>query len=76
MNWNARLRNKTFWVALVSAIVVLTQQLGLNIFPDNWEAILNSLLTIFMILGIVIDPTTAGIKDNDANEEVKELGTE
>lgn len=65
MNWKSRLQNKTFWVALISAVVVLSRQLGVNIFPDNWADIMNSLLTILMILGIVIDPTTSGITDKE-----------
>ena len=64
IDWKARIRNKTFWVSLASAIVLLTQQLGLTIFPSNWSDILNTILTIFIILGIVIDPSTAGISDN------------
>lgn len=63
INWKVRLQNKAFWVALVSAVVLLTQQLGLNIFPSNWTEILNSLLGILTILGIVIDPSTEGISD-------------
>lgn len=68
MDWQSRLTNKTFWVALVSAVVLLTQQLGLNIFPDNWADILNTVLTILMILGIVIDPTTQGITDKSKED--------
>lgn len=68
MDWQSRLTNKTFWVALVSAVVLLTQQLGLNIFPDNWADILNTILTILMILGIVIDPTTQGITDKSKED--------
>ena len=63
INWKARLTNKTFWVAIVSAIVLLTQQLGLSIFPGNWADILNTVLTILIILGIVVDPSTNGISD-------------
>lgn len=63
INWKARLTNKTFWVALSSAIVLLCQQLGLNIFPDNIHEIINTLLLIFTILGVVIDPSTNGITD-------------
>ena len=37
INWKSRLTNKTFWVAIVSAVVLLTQQLGINIFPSNWS---------------------------------------
>lgn len=63
MKWKARLRNKAFWVALSSAIVLLTQQLGLNLFPDNIHEIINTVLLIFTILGVVIDPTTPGVTD-------------
>ena len=63
MNWKARFRNKTFWVALMSAIVVLTQQLGLDIFPDNIMEIVNTVLMILVILGVVVNPTTDGITD-------------
>ena len=64
INWKARFTNKTFLVAMVSSIVLLTQQLGLNIFPENWTEIFNTILTIFILFGIVIDPSTAGISDS------------
>lgn len=64
INWKARLTNKTFWVAIVSAIVLLTQQLGYNFFPSNWADVLNSILGICIILGIVVDTSTEGIGDN------------
>lgn len=63
INWNARLKNKSFWVAIVSALVLLSQQLGFNIFPSNWSDILNTILTIFILLGIVVDTSTEGISD-------------
>ena len=68
MNWKSRIRNKTFWVALTSAIVLLTQQLGLNIFPDNIGDIINTLLLIFTILGVIVDPTTPSILDEEKGE--------
>ena len=74
INWKARLTNKTFWVAIVSAIVLLTQQLGLNIFPSNWEDILNTVLTIFIILGIVVDTSTTGISDEVVTDIVETVG--
>lgn len=63
MNWNARFRNKTFWVALSSAIILLFQQIGWNVFPANIGEIVNTILTIFVILGVVVDPTTSGVTD-------------
>lgn len=63
MDWKARFRNKTFWLALMSAIVLLTQQLGLDIFPDNIMEIANTILLIFVILGVIADPSTQGFLD-------------
>lgn len=73
IDWKTRFTNKTFLIAIISAIVLLSQQLGLNIFPNNWEEILNTILTIFILLGIVIDPSTAGISDSkDSNSKTTE----
>lgn len=72
INWKARLTNKAFWISIVSAIVLLTQQLGLNIFPDNWSDLLNTILTIFILLGIVVDPSTTGISDKKETDIISE----
>lgn len=63
INWKVRFTNKSFLIAIASAIVLLSQQLGLNIFPSNWSEIFSTVLTIFILLGIVIDPSTEGISD-------------
>ena len=60
-----RLRNKAFWVALASGVVLLAQQLGLNIFPTNIADIINSVLAILTIAGVIIDPSTPGVTDGE-----------
>lgn len=65
MKWKERLTNKAFWVSLSSAILLLLQQLGLNIFPENSLEIVNTVLLIFTILGVIIDPTTSGMTDGN-----------
>lgn len=64
INWSVRLRNRTFWVALSSAVVLLCQQLGLDVFPSNIQEIVNTILVIFTILGVIVDPTTPSFQDN------------
>ena len=59
----ARLKNKAFWVAIASAIAMLAQQLGLDIIPSNYTDIVNTLLTILIMVGIVVDTSTMGISD-------------
>lgn len=65
INWRVRLRNKTFWSTLVPLLVLLTQQLGLNWVPENWESIFTTVMAILVAVGIINDPTTAGIKDSE-----------
>ncbi|MGT2959294.1 phage holin [Streptococcus bovimastitidis] len=65
INWGLRLQSKYFWVALISLIVLLSQQLGFDIFPKNWEEVLNTVLSILILLGVINDPTTAGINDSE-----------
>lgn len=62
----ARLKNKFFWISMSSAIALLIQQLGLNIIPDNYSDIVNTLLSILTMLGVVVDPSTPGLCDEIA----------
>lgn len=64
-DWVQRFRNKYFITSLVSSIILLLNQLGLNSYiPSNIMDILNTVLCIFSLLGVVIDPTSKGICDN------------
>ena len=66
MDWKARVKNKTFWVALLSAIILLIQQIGLSKWlPNNIGDIVNTILLILTILGVIVDPTTSGIRDGE-----------
>ena len=64
IDWKARFRNKTFWLSLASAFILLGQELGVPL-PGNIDVIINSILTITVILGIVMDPSTSGITDGE-----------
>lgn len=64
INWKVRLRNKTFWLTLVPLLVLLTQQIGLNWVPKNWESIFGTIMAILTVVGIINDPTTAGVTDS------------
>ncbi len=64
INLKSRFRNKAFIVALISAIVLLLQQMGLKQYiPDNWSDVLNTALTILMMFGVVVDTSSPGISD-------------
>ncbi|HFU4115924.1 TPA: phage holin [Streptococcus suis] len=64
INWGVRLRNKTFWWTLVPLIVLLAQQLGFNWVPKDWETTFGTIMSILTVVGVINDPTTAGIEDS------------
>lgn len=73
INWRVRLKNKAFWVALIPAVLLLVQQVcavfGVQLdFGDlqaQLVAIVGTVFAILAILGIVADPTTAGMGDSE-----------
>lgn len=64
----ARIKNKSFWMYIISAIVTTTQLLGFKIFPENWTDIVNVVLGVLTMLGIIVDNSTNGISDNKGVE--------
>lgn len=72
INWKVRIKNKLFWVALIPALLLLAQNIaaifGVTIevtaISNELLAIVESAFAVLAILGIVTDPTTAGISDS------------
>lgn len=70
MNWKLRFKNKATLIAIVAAAVAFVYQiLGiLNIVPPVTEEqamqVLGIIINILVGLGILVDPTTAGIGDS------------
>ncbi len=72
INWKVRIKNKAFWVALIPALLLLVQQvcavfgvaLDFSELQTQLVAIVGTVFTLLAILGIVTDPTTAGVGDS------------
>ncbi len=62
INLKARLKNKYFWVSLLSLLVILLEQLGIQL-PFDINAIGGTLLSIGVLLGIIVDNGTEGFSD-------------
>ena len=60
INWKLRFQNKATLLAIASTVILLAQQLGLKL-PDNIADIVNTFLTLLVLLGVINDPTTAGV---------------
>ena len=72
INWRVRVRHRTFLVALFSLLLLLSQQIaaifGYEItagFSEELTSIFNTVLSILVLLGVVVDPTTKGMSDSE-----------
>ena len=73
INWKVRIKNKAFWMAIIPAVLLLVYAvaavfgitLDLSDLGDKLLAVVEALFVVLAILGIVIDPTTAGLCDSE-----------
>lgn len=72
INWKVRVRNKMFWLSIIPAIIVFIQvvadlfgfTLDLGDIGNKLIEVVNSVFVVLAILGVVVDPTTAGVGDS------------
>lgn len=72
INWTVRIKNKNFWLAVIPAVLLLIQTvasvfgyaLDLGDIGNKLVAVVNAVFCLLAILGVVNDPTTAGISDS------------
>ena len=58
----ARLRNKYFWVSMLSLVVLLLDQLGIKL-PVDINEIGGTILSMAVLLGIIVDNGSEGFLD-------------
>ena len=72
INWKIRIKNKNFWLSLIPAVLLLIQVVAAP-FGYKWDfgvlgqqltAIVNAAFAVLAIVGVVTDPTTAGVSDS------------
>ena len=72
INWTVRIKNKNFWLAVIPAVLLLIQTvaavfgyvLDMGDIGNRLVAVVNAVFGVLVILGVVNDPTTAGIADS------------
>lgn len=72
INWKVRIKNRYFWLSLIPAVILLVQAvfrvfglvIDLGELGNNLAEVVNAVFAVLAILGVVNDPTTAGIKDS------------
>lgn len=72
INWNVRIKNKQFWLSVIPAIALVVQAiaavfgytLDLSTFVGKLLAVVDAVFALLVVLGVVVDPTTAGVGDS------------
>lgn len=72
INWTVRIKSKSFWLAIIPAVLLLIQvvaavfgfTLDLGDLGNKLLAVVNAVFAVLAILGIVVDPTTQGVSDS------------
>ncbi|MFS0562633.1 phage holin [Terribacillus sp. 179-K 1B1 HS] len=75
-DWKARLKNPTFYVTMVPALLLVAQVVlawfGVDVAWDLIQAeamkFINAVFAVLTILGIVANPKNPGINDNEGDE--------
>ena len=71
INWKVRFKNKLWLGSFLSLIVsfVYSMLSLFDVFPDLTEntvlELLNQILTFLGLIGVLVDPTTAGLGDSE-----------
>ena len=71
LNWKVRFKNKLWLGSFLSLIVgfVYSMLALFDVFPEVTQSLvlqlLNQVLTFLGLIGVIVDPTTAGIGDSD-----------
>ena len=72
INWQVRIRNKQFWVSVIPALALVVQAvaavfgwaLDFSNLTGRLIAVADAVFALLAILGVVVDPTTAGMGDS------------
>lgn len=71
INWKVRFMHKPFLLAMFSLVILLAQQVGAifgydltNLMDEQLTSIVNTVLSMFVLMGVVVDPTTSGTSDS------------
>lgn len=72
INWIVRIKNKNFWLTIIPAVLLLVQvvaavfgfTIDLDDLGNRLLDVVNAAFSVLVILGVVNDPTTAGISDS------------
>jgi phi LC3 family holin len=73
INWTVRIKNKVWWMAIIPAVLWLIQvvaavfgyEINFGDLGNRLKAVVDAVFAVLILLGINVDPTTAGLKDSE-----------
>jgi phi LC3 family holin len=73
INWKVRIKNKLFWAELIPAVALVVQavaavfgwELDFTTLTGKLIGVVDAVFALLVILGVVVDPTTAGVGDSN-----------
>lgn len=81
IDWKARLTNKTWWIAVISVVLLIAQYFGVDFtkyIGEDWQTLVTLIFALVALLGITVDTSTTGISDKaiqDAQEVINAINT-
>ncbi|MBQ7067058.1 MAG: phage holin [Lachnospiraceae bacterium] len=72
INWKVRIKNKTFWITLIPALILLVQavaavfgvKIDLSALGSRLVNVVEATFVVLAIVGVITDPTTTGVSDS------------
>ena len=73
INWKVRIKNRLFWLAIIPAVLLVAQTIlkcfGVSFdfgeIGNNLADVVNAVFAVLAIMGVVVDPTTEGVRDSN-----------
>lgn len=64
----SRFKNYGLWLSISTLIYLILQGFKIEILPDNYQEIVNVILSIMVLVGVINHPTTNG-NENSNNKD-------
>ncbi len=73
INWKVRVKNKAFWLTFIPAVLALIKcvcnlfgvEFEAGSFQDDLADLVSIIFVLLAALGVINDPTTAGLEDSN-----------
>ena len=75
-DWKERFKNKMFWLAIIPGVLLVIQTVAavfgytmdLGDLGNKLLDVVNAVFSVLVIAGIVVDPSTPGVGDSNADK--------